>query len=55
MKGVFMSKSIIHLESMLDYLCRMTGRDITIFYPVKQSEIVPYLKKEIGKTLELVK
>ena len=43
------------LETILDYLCRMTGRDITIFYPVKQSEIVPYLKKEIGKTLELVK
>lgn len=43
------------LEAILDYLCMMTGRDITIFYPTKQSEIVPYLKKEINKTLELVK
>ena len=33
------------LEAILDYLCKMTGRDITIFYPTKQSEIVPYLKK----------
>ena len=55
MKGVFMSKNIIHLESMLDYLCRMTGRDISIFYPTKQSEIVPYLKMEIMTSLELVK
>lgn len=43
------------LEAILDYLCKMTGRDITIFYPTKVSEIVPYLKKEIKTTLELVK
>ena len=43
------------LEAILDYLCKMTGRDITIFYPTKVSEIVPYLKKEINKTLELIK
>ena len=43
------------LEAILDYLCKMRGRDIAILYPTKQSEIVPYLKKEINKTLELVK
>ena len=43
------------LEAILDYLCKMTGRDIAIFYPVEHSEIVPYLKKEINKTLKLVK
>ena len=50
-----MYKTIHKLESILDALCKMTGRDITIFYPTKQSEIVPYLKKEIKTTLELVK
>ena len=50
-----MYKTIHKLESILDALCKMTGRDITIFYPAKQSEIVPYLKKEIKTTLELVK
>ena len=48
-------QTIKKLEAVLDFLCKMTDRDITIFYPVKQSEIIPYLKKEIGKTLELVK
>ena len=43
------------LEAILDYLCKMTGRNIAIFYPTMQSEIVPYLKKEIKKTLELIK
>jgi|TARA_Y100000996_G_scaffold403020_1_gene375556 ABC-type phosphate/phosphonate transport system substrate-binding protein len=50
-----MDKTIMKLEAILDYLCKMTGRDIAIFYPTKQSEIVPYLKKEIKTTLELVK
>ena len=50
-----MYKTIHKLESILDALCKMTGRDITIFYPTKQSEIVPYLKNEIQKTLGLVK
>ena len=48
-------KTIKKLEAVLDFLCKMTDRDITIFYPTKQSEIVPYLKKEIKTTLELVK
>ena len=43
------------LEAILDYLCKMTGRDIAIFYPTKQSEIVPYLKQEIENTLRLIK
>ena len=48
-------KTIMKLEAILDCLCKMTGRDITIFYPTKQSEIVPYIKNEIQKTLGLVK
>ena len=50
-----MDKTIMKLEAILDYLCKMTGRNMTIFYPTKSSEIIPYLKKEIKKTLELVK
>ena len=48
-------KTIMKLEAILDCLCKMTDRNITIFYPKKQSEIVTYLKKEIKTTLELVK
>ena len=55
MKGVFMDKTIKKLEAVLEFLCNITNRNITIFYPTKKSEIVPYLKKEINKTLELIK
>ena len=50
-----MEVTIIGLEKILDDLCKMTGRNMTIFYPTKSSEIIPYLKKEIKKTLELIK
>jgi hypothetical protein len=42
------------LEDMLDSLCKMAGRDITVFLPEKVEERIPYLKKEIAKTLEIV-
>ena len=42
------------LEAILDYLCKMTGRDITIFYTTKLYEIVFYLKKVMKLTLELL-
>ena len=48
-------KTIMKLEAILDCLCKMTHRNITIFYPTKQSEIVPYLKQEIENTLRLIK
>lgn len=40
------------LERILDALCKVTKRDLTIFYPTKEEEIIPYLKKEIIKTLK---
>ena len=43
------------LANVLQNLCTTTGRDITIFLPTKQSEVIPYMKKEIIKTLELIK
>ena len=42
------------LEDILDNLCKMAGRDITVFLPEKVEERIPYLKKEITKTLEMV-
>ncbi len=50
-----MDKTIRKLEAVLEFLCNITNRNITIFYPTNKSEIVPYLKKEINKTLELIK
>ena len=42
------------LEEILDDLCRLTGRDIFVILPENKAERIPYLKKEIIKTLELV-
>ena len=43
------------LEEILDDLCRLTGRDIFVILPEAKEERIPYLKKEIQKTLELIK
>ena len=42
------------LEEILDDLCRLTGRDIFVILPENKAERIPYLKKEIIKTLEKV-
>ena len=42
------------LEDMLDNLCKMTNRDIFVILPEPIEERIPYLKKEIAKTLEMV-
>ena len=42
------------LEEILDDLCRLTSRDIFVILPENKAERIPYLKKEIIKTLELV-
>ena len=42
------------LEDILDQLCRLTGRDIFVILPEDKAERIPYLKKEIIKTLEKV-
>ena len=43
------------LEVILDELCKITDRNITVFYPEKKEEIIPYLVTEIKKTLDLIK
>ena len=43
------------LEEILDSLCKITGRDIFVILPENREERIPYLKKEIVKTLDLIK
>ncbi len=45
----------ILLENILNALCKETKRDIFVILPKKKNERIPYLKKEIIKTLELIK
>ena len=40
------------LEWMLDDLCKLAERDIFVMLPEDQDERIPYIKKEIIKTLE---
>ena len=40
------------LEEVLDMLCRMAKRDIFVVLPKNKNDRIPYLKKEINKTLE---
>ena len=40
------------LERILDDLCKLVERDIFVMLPEDQDERIPYIKKEIIKTLE---
>ena len=40
------------LEKILDDLCRLAERDIFIMLPENKDDQIPYIKKEIIKTLE---
>jgi len=42
------------LEIVLDFLCELADRQMTVFLPTKQEEQIPYVKKEIIKTLEMI-
>ena len=42
------------LEIVLDVLCELADRQITVFLPTNQDEQIPYIKKEIIKTLEMI-
>ena len=43
------------LEQALDALCKVAGRDITVFLPEDKAKQIPYLKREIIKTTEAIK
>lgn len=47
-----MDSNQILLENILDVLCKASNRDIFLILPKKEEERIPYLKKEIIKTLE---
>ena len=42
------------LEHVLDLLCQLADRQITIFLPANEKEQIPYIKKEIIKTLDKI-
>jgi len=46
-------KQII-LEDCLDQLCKIAGRELFIMLPEDKDDRIPYLKKEIKKTLDLL-
>ena len=48
------ARTIQKLEEILDSLCRHVNRNITVIYTEDGQEIIPYLKKEIIKTLDQV-
>jgi len=43
------------LEIVLDVLCELADRQITVFLPVNKEEQIPYIKQEIINTLEKIK
>ena len=42
------------LEVVLDVLSELADSPITVFLPTNQEEQIPYIKKEIIKTLEMI-
>ena len=42
------------LEIVLDVLCELADRQITVFLPMNQEDQIPYVKKEIINTLEMI-
>ena len=47
--------TLSRLEIVLDVLCELADRQITVFLPTNEEEQIPYIKKEIIKTLEEIK
>jgi len=46
--------TIIHLENVLDYYCKIADRDIFIVPPIKKDKHILYLMEEIMKTVKLI-
>ncbi len=47
-------ETLNELEIVLDVLCELADRQITVFLPTNQKDQIPYIKKEIIKTLEMI-
>ena len=46
--------TIIYLENVLDYYCKIADRDIFIVPPIKKDKHILYLMEEIMKTVKLI-
>ena len=44
----------IFLEEILDDLCKVAKRDVFIMLPENKDDRIPYIKREIKKTLDLL-
>ena len=51
---IYKDETLHELEIVLDVLCELADRPITVFLPTNQKEQIPYIKKEIIKTLEMI-
>jgi len=51
---IYKDETLHELEIVLDVLCELADRQITVFLPTNQEEQIPYIKKEIIKTLEMI-
>ena len=49
------NETLSKLEIVLDVLCELADRQITVFLPINKEEQIPYVKQEIVKTLEKIK
>ena len=49
------NETLSKLEIVLDVLCELADRQITVFLPVNKEEQIPYIKQEIINTLEKIK
>jgi len=49
------NETLSKLEIVLDVLCELADRQITVFLPLNKEEQIPYIKQEIINTLEKIK
>ena len=49
------NETLSKLEIVLDVLCELADRQITVFLPLNKKEQIPYIKQEIINTLEKIK
>ena len=49
------NETLSKLEIVLDVLCELADRQITVFLPTNKEEQIPYVKQEIIKTLGEIK
>ena len=49
------NETLSKLEIVLDVLCELADRQITVFLPINKEEQIPYIKQEIINTLERIK